>query len=61
MRADGALGGKTASTGGDKIGCLEIWVKKRLGESGQKGDFVWEWEQGFRAGIKAFESCVGIS
>lgn len=60
MRADGVLGEKTHSQGGDKIGCLEIWVKKRLLESGQRGEFVWEWDQGFRAGVGAFQECVGI-
>jgi hypothetical protein len=59
MRADGALG-ERAGEGGDKIGCLEIWVKKRLLESGNRGEFVWEWEQGFRAGVGAFYHCVGI-
>lgn len=58
-RVDGGLGEK-AGEGGDRIGCLDIWVKKRLGESGQRGTFGWEWEQGFRAGVKAFESVVGI-
>jgi aryl-phospho-beta-D-glucosidase BglC (GH1 family) len=60
MRADGALGQRVANYGGDKIGCLEIWVKKRLLESGQNGQFVWEWEQGFRAGVGAFTHCVGF-
>jgi hypothetical protein len=46
--------------GGDRIGCLEIWIKKRLGESGQRGQFGWEWEQGFRAGVRGFEEVVGI-
>ena len=59
MRADGALGDK-AGDGGDKIGCLEIWVKKRLLESGKRGEFVWEWEQGFRSGVAAFYHCVGV-
>lgn len=58
MRAGGALG--QAGEGGDKIGCLEIWVKKRLLESGQRGAFVWEWEQGMRAGVDAFCQAVGI-
>lgn len=59
MRANGALGDR-AGDGGDKIGCLEIWVKKRLFESGQRGWFVWKWEHGFRAGVGAFYKCVGI-
>jgi aryl-phospho-beta-D-glucosidase BglC (GH1 family) len=58
-RSDGKLGNR-AGEGGDKIGCLEIWVKKRLLESGQRGPFVWEWEQGFRAGVHAFYETAGI-
>lgn len=57
MRADGGLPG---SSGGDKIGCLEVWVKKRLLESGERGGFAWEWEQGMRAGVAAFNQAVGI-
>ncbi|CAL3964140.1 unnamed protein product [Diplocarpon coronariae] len=60
MRSEGALGQRAAGEGGDRIGCLEIWVKKRLLESGHRGEFVWEWEQGFRAGVGAFNQCVGI-
>jgi len=59
MRADGALG-ERAAEGGDKIGCLDIWVKKRMVESGQRGEFIWEWEHGFRAGVGGFYQCVGI-
>jgi aryl-phospho-beta-D-glucosidase BglC (GH1 family) len=59
MRVDGALGQK-AGEGGDKIGCLEIWVKKRMLESGNRSDFLWEWEQGFRSGVAAFYHCVGV-
>ena len=59
IRADGGLGDK-AGEGGDRIGCLEIWAKKRLLESGQGGAFVWEWEQGLRAGVKTFNRIVGI-
>ncbi|KAG0649690.1 hypothetical protein D0Z07_3962 [Hyphodiscus hymeniophilus] len=59
MRADGALGPR-AGDGGDKIGCVEIWTKKRLLESGNRGEFLWEWEQGFRSGGGAFYHCVGV-
>lgn len=31
--------------GGDKIGNLEIWVWKRIGDSRMTGDFVWEFER----------------
>jgi len=60
MRANGALGEEVADVGGDKIGCLEIWVQKRLLESGQRGEFVWEWDQGFRKGVGDFNGVVGI-
>lgn len=46
--------------GADRIGCLDVWVKKRLVESGQRGEFVWEWEQGFRAGVAAFYHAAGV-
>ena len=36
MRADDSLAEKVAGEGGDKIGCLEIWVKKRLVECGKR-------------------------
>jgi hypothetical protein len=59
MRADGGLGDK-AGEGGDRIGCIEIWAKKRLLESGQGGAFVWEWEQGLRAGVHAFNGIADM-
>jgi hypothetical protein len=40
MRAEGKLQG--GAEGGDKLGCLEIWVKKRLLESGERGPYAWE-------------------
>ncbi|TKA23852.1 hypothetical protein B0A50_06987 [Salinomyces thailandicus] len=46
--------------GGDKIGMLDLWVLKRLRESGQGGGFVWEWEQGFRQGVVGFYQLAGI-
>jgi aryl-phospho-beta-D-glucosidase BglC (GH1 family) len=59
MRTNGYLGTE-ARGGGDRIGCLDIWVQKRLRESGQRGEFAWEWEHGFRAGIAAFYGVVEI-
>ncbi|KFY37003.1 hypothetical protein V495_07453 [Pseudogymnoascus sp. VKM F-4514 (FW-929)] len=60
-RADGQMGNIASSCGGaENIGCLEIWVRKRLAESGKEGGSVWEWEHGFRAGVKAFEGMVGV-
>jgi hypothetical protein len=46
--------------GGDKIGMEELWVLKRIRESGQGGQFVWECEQGLRRGIKDFYQLAGI-
>ncbi|KAI9734162.1 MAG: Glucan 1,3-beta-glucosidase 3 [Claussenomyces sp. TS43310] len=59
MRVNGGLGDK-AREGADKISCLDIWVKKRLWESGQEGPLIWEWEQGFRGGFGAFNQVVGL-
>ncbi|OAF60889.1 Glucan 1,3-beta-glucosidase 3 [Pseudogymnoascus destructans] len=60
-RSEGHMGEVASSSGGaEKIGCLEIWVRKRLQESWKEGGSVWEWEHGFRAGVKAFEGIVGL-
>jgi aryl-phospho-beta-D-glucosidase BglC (GH1 family) len=59
MRVDGGLGDRVGERG-DRVGCIDVYVKKRLLESGQGGAFVWEWEQGFRAGVKAFNGIVRI-
>ncbi|KAL5349483.1 Glucan 1,3-beta-glucosidase 3 [Pseudogymnoascus australis] len=60
-RIAGKMGETASNSGGaEKIGCLEIWVRKRLAESGKEGESVWEWEHGFRAGVKAFEGIVGV-
>ena len=45
---------------GNKIGNLELWVLKRIRESGFRGDHVWEFEQGIRRGIHDFNAVVGI-
>jgi hypothetical protein len=56
VRAEGEMGEMARSSGGtEKIGCLEIWIRKRLTQSGKRGRSVWEWEHEFRAGVKAFE------
>jgi hypothetical protein len=55
-RANGRLPG----TGGDKIGMLDIWTKKRIVESGQAGKLLWEFEQGFRQGVRDFYELAGI-
>nr|POE88352.1 glucan 1,3-beta-glucosidase 3 [Quercus suber] len=46
--------------GADKIGMLDMWVLKRLRESGQGGKFVWEFEQGLRQGVSNLYQAVGI-
>ena len=56
MRVSGAVEG--AKLGADTIGVLELWILKRLRESGQRSAFVWEWEHGFRQGVSAFEHAV---
>ena len=62
MRAEGSFGAHARDLvgGGDKIGCLDVWVKKRLLESNARGEFVWEWEQGIRKGVAAFYDVVGF-
>ena len=56
MRVSGAVEG--ARWGADTIGVLELWILRRLRESGQRSAFVWEWEHGFRQGVSAFEHAV---
>ena len=56
MKVHGGLQG----TGADRIGCLDVWVRKREAESGQGGQFVWEWEQGFRQGVGDLYAVVGV-
>ncbi|CAG8950285.1 hypothetical protein HYFRA_00006777 [Hymenoscyphus fraxineus] len=58
-RCQGRIPGGTGC-GGDRIGGVEGWVKKRVLESGQRGKYAWEWEQGFRNGVGCFERAVGI-
>ncbi|KAI8936609.1 hypothetical protein NX059_007008 [Plenodomus lindquistii] len=48
------------STLGDKIGMLELWVLKRIRESGYRGGFTWLFEQGLRKGIQDFYATVNI-
>ncbi|KAI9645006.1 Glucan 1,3-beta-glucosidase 3 [Ciborinia camelliae] len=59
--ASAFFGSRGEKGGADKIGCLEIWIKKRMIECGERGQFLWEWEQGFRWGVKTFENCVEIN
>ncbi|KAJ4350800.1 Glucan 1,3-beta-glucosidase 3 [Ascochyta clinopodiicola] len=46
-------------TQGDKIGMLELWVLKRIRESGYRGGFTWLFEQGLRKGISDFADVIG--
>ncbi|KAK5725998.1 Glucan 1,3-beta-glucosidase 3 [Elasticomyces elasticus] len=56
----GMRGQAGQNNGGDKIGMLDLWVLKRLRESGQGGKFMWEFEQGLRQGVKDFYSAAGV-
>ena len=47
-------------TQGDKIGMLEIWILKRIRESGYRGGFTWLFEQGLRKGIADLYATIGI-
>ena len=60
-RALGVMPG--GGDGGDKIGCLDVWVQKRMRETGstkEQASLGWEWEHGFRKGIADFYNTVGI-
>ncbi|CBX91659.1 similar to glucan 1,3-beta-glucosidase [Plenodomus lingam JN3] len=48
------------ATQGDKIGMLELWVLKRIRESGLGGDVAWLFEQGMRKGILDFYAAIGL-
>jgi aryl-phospho-beta-D-glucosidase BglC (GH1 family) len=48
------------ATQGDKIGMLEMWVLKRLRESGYRGGFTWLFEQGLRRGVNDLYSTVEL-
>ncbi len=60
-RAQGGMPG--GGDGGDKIGCLDVWVQKRMRETGsmkEQAALGWEWEHGFRKGVADFYRTVGI-
>ncbi|CZR53769.1 related to Putative glucan 1,3-beta-glucosidase [Phialocephala subalpina] len=49
--------------GGDKIGFVDLWVRKRMLETNNEQSstgFGWEWEQGFRKGLADYYGAVGI-
>ncbi|CAO2653313.1 Nn.00g027240.m01.CDS01 [Neocucurbitaria sp. VM-36] len=48
------------ATQGDKIGMLELWVLKRVRESGYRGGLSWQFEHGLRKGIQDFYATVNI-
>jgi hypothetical protein len=56
--------GNRAPNGGDKIGALDLWVLKRMREEKcadrDACGFGWEWEHGFRKGVKDFYAAIGI-
>ncbi|TKA81583.1 hypothetical protein B0A49_00355 [Cryomyces minteri] len=56
MRASSALQGP----GGDRIGMLDVWVRKRVVGSGQAGRWLWEFEQGVRKGVAEFYELAGV-
>ncbi|XP_014554273.1 glycoside hydrolase family 5 protein [Bipolaris victoriae FI3] len=47
-------------TRGDKIGMLELWILKRIRESGYRGGFTWLFEQGLRKGVQDCQFTLGI-
>ncbi|MCJ1387692.1 Glucan 1,3-beta-glucosidase 3 [Xylographa bjoerkii] len=47
-----------AKSGADKIGLLDLWILKRLRDLRAVGNFVWEWEHGFRQGVKSTEQAL---
>lgn len=48
------------ATQGDKIGMLEVWMLRRVRESGYRGGFTWMFEQGLRKGIQDLYASTGI-
>ncbi|KAH7402349.1 glycoside hydrolase superfamily [Phaeosphaeria sp. MPI-PUGE-AT-0046c] len=47
-------------TQGDRIGMLEVWILKRLKESGYRGGFTWLFEQGIRRGVQDFYAAAEL-
>lgn len=47
--------------GGEIIGALDLWVRKRITETDEVNQGMgWKWEHGFRRGINDFYSSVGV-
>lgn len=51
--------GQQGLEGADRIGMLDLWCLKRIRESGQGGQYVWEFEQGLRQGIRDCYQALG--
>ncbi|KJK62426.1 hypothetical protein P875_00095431 [Aspergillus parasiticus SU-1] len=48
--------------GGEKIGAMELWIRKRFADTGKLDeDFAEEWENGFRKGVSDFYDLIGIN
>jgi len=54
------VGGELNGGGGDKIGLLECWILKRIQDCNQKVPHSWQFEHGFRRGLKDFYSAAGV-
>lgn len=53
--------GQVGLQGGDKVGAMDLWVLKRLRESGSGVvQFGWEFELGLRQGIRDFGESAGV-
>jgi hypothetical protein len=60
-RINGTVSDTHQETGGDKIGALELWIRKRMVDTRQHtSTFGWEWEHGYRKGVRAFYQVVSI-
>ncbi|PLB41997.1 glycoside hydrolase [Aspergillus candidus] len=59
-RTQHLLPGNGEGGGGDKIGMLTLWIRKRLLDTGYVVEDLYpEWEQGFRRGVSDFNHVVG--
>lgn len=60
-RVNGTIPDSHQETGGDKIGAFELWIRKRMVSTGQlSSSFGWEWEHGYRRGVRDFYQVVSI-
>ena len=56
-RSAGTVGSNVP--GADRIGLLDLWVRKRVKDSGISSSFLWEFEDGLRKGVADFGSLTG--